>query len=297
MIELHGIIPYLVSPIDKNGNIIADALQRLCTDLIRDGVHGLCVLGSSGEFPYLNFNQKKEIVSVAVDAASGKVPVIAGVSGFSVEQTRTEAKVFAYLGVSAIVIMLEMYFPLSMECIAAYYRSIAESVPDVPCVLYSNQKFMHFEIPAEVFEMISDVSNIVYYKDASGITGKLLNLKNRFNTRYKFFSASAHIPLFVSMLDGVGWMAGPACLAPKTCIKLYELSKRGNIEAALELQKNMWPLNEAFSRFGLARSIKAGLEYLGYNVGNPIPPLSPLSDEDKKILFPIIDIVRALGEI
>ncbi|WP_428770756.1 dihydrodipicolinate synthase family protein [Treponema sp. HNW] len=296
MIELHGIIPYLVSPIDRNGLVITSELQRLCSDLIDEGVHGLCVLGSCGEFPYLTLEQKKGVVITAVNTAAKRVPVVAGVCGFSVMQAKTEAKLFTELGVDAVVIMLEKYFSLSPESMAAFYRSVAESIPCVPCVLYSNPKFMHFEIPMSVFEMLSDVPNIIYYKEASGVTGKLLNFKNLFNARYKLFSASAHIPLFVSMLGGVGWMAGPACLAPKTCIRLYELSKQGNIESALELQQKMWLLNDIFLKFGLTCCVKAGLEYLGYKVGAPIPPLEPLSSEQKEILFTVIDSVRVLGE-
>ena len=77
--NFHGVFPYLVSPIDASGEVKADVLERLCDDLIKAGVHGLTPLGSTGEFAYLSWAQRKRIVEVVVNAAGGRVPVVAGV--------------------------------------------------------------------------------------------------------------------------------------------------------------------------------------------------------------------------
>jgi len=90
--EFHGVFPYLVSPVDSSGEIMRDVLARLCDDLIAAGVHGLAPLGSTGEFAYLSWSQRRRVVEVVIDATRGRVPV----SGFRCHRKRrclaTESK-------------------------------------------------------------------------------------------------------------------------------------------------------------------------------------------------------------
>src|SRR5579871_3471396 len=79
MSDFHGVFPYLVSPIDAAGHIREDVLGRLCDDLIKSGVHGLTPLGSTGEFAYLDADQRTAVVRTTIAAANGRVPVVAGV--------------------------------------------------------------------------------------------------------------------------------------------------------------------------------------------------------------------------
>ena len=106
--------------------------------------------------------------------------------------------------------------------------------------------------------------------------------------RIKIFSASAHIPLFVLMLGGVGWMAGPACLIPEKSIALYEMAKKKKWNEALELQKSLWPLNLAFQQYSLAACVKAGLEMQGFKVGDPLPPQRQLDRKGRKVVRNIL---------
>jgi 4-hydroxy-tetrahydrodipicolinate synthase len=120
------------------------------------------------------------------------------------------------------------------------------------------------------------VPNIRYIKDASSNTGRLLSIINQVEGRMKVFSASAHIPACVMLIGGVGWMAGPACVAPRQSVELYELCRRGEWKEAMELQRPLWTLNQAFAKYNLAACIKGGLELQGYAVGAPLPPQAPL---------------------
>lgn len=294
MKDLFGIIPYLPSPIDENGKVITSVLSRLCDDLITEGVHGLCVMGSAGEFSYLSLEQKLTIVTCAIEAAAARVPVVAGVCGTSVALAVHEATSFAKLGVDGIVILLQTYFPLSTQELVAFYRTVALSVPHVSVVLYTNPKYMHFDLSLTVFEQLSNVPNIRYVKDASGTTGKLLSLVNSFGNRFEIFSASAHIPLFVFQLGGVGWMAGPACLIPRQSVQLYNLHKEGRAQDAYRLQKKLWEMNQLFMKYDLVACVKSGLEHLGYPVGSPIPPLNPLPRLDRDAVIAVVDSIRSI---
>jgi 4-hydroxy-tetrahydrodipicolinate synthase len=100
---------------------------------------------------------------------------------------------------------------------------------------------------------------------------------NRLGDRLRFFSASAHIPLFVMMLGGVGWMSGPACVVPRQSVTLFELARARRWEEALHFQKRLWRINDLFQKHALAACIKAALELQGFAVGVPIPPQQPLA--------------------
>lgn len=274
---LEGIYPYLVSPIDENGRVLEMPLRQLVSHLIDAGVHGLTPLGSTGEFFYLNREQKQRIVEIVLDETAGRVPVVAGVSAPSVQEACAEAETYARMGVSGIVSALTSYFPLTQEAVGGYYTAVAESVP-CPVVLYNNPKFTGIDLSLDLLEKLCACPNIRYYKDATGNTGKLLTIVNRLGDRLKIFSASAHIPVFVMMLGGVGWMAGPACVIPEVCVHLYDLCKAQRWEEALALQRELWDINRVFQKYNLAACIKAGLNLQGFAVGDPILPNLCLSD-------------------
>src|SRR5471032_2584426 len=112
MTDFHGVFPYLVSPVDSNGQIGTEVLGRLCDDLVKSGVHGLTPLGSTGEFAYLDNAQRIAVVQTAIEAAKGRVPVVAGVASTATADAVAQAKFYEKLGVDGILAILEAYFPL-----------------------------------------------------------------------------------------------------------------------------------------------------------------------------------------
>jgi len=281
MSDFHGVFPYLVSPVDKSGRVLTDVLGRLASDLIAAGVHGLTPLGSTGEFAYLDREQRAAVVRATIEAAAGRAPVVAGVASTATDDAVAQAKSYQRLGASSILAILEAYFPLKDAQVEAYFRAIADAV-DIPVVLYTNPQFQRSDLSLEVIAKLSAHPRIRYIKDASTNTGRLLSIMNRCGESIRVFSASAHIPACVMLIGGVGWMAGPACLAPRQSVKLYQLCRAGNWQEAMVLQRKLWKINEAFARFNLAACIKAGLESQGYAVGDPIAPQAPLSADERR---------------
>ncbi len=274
----HGVFPYLVSPIAASGDVDAAVLARLCDDLIEAGVHGLTPLGSTGEFAYLSWAQRRRVVEVVVEAAAGRVPVVAGVASTTIADAVSQAREYERLGCAGILAILEAYFPIPDEGVFAYFAAIAEAV-SIPVVLYTNPNFQRSDLSLPVIERLSRVPNVRYIKDASFNTGRLLSIINQVDGRLRVFAASSHIPVCVMMIGGVGWMAGPACVAPRQSVELYELCRRGEWAEAMERQRLLWKLNQAFAKYNLAACIKGGLELQGYRVGAPLPPQAPLSPE------------------
>jgi len=291
--QFHGVFPYLVSPVDPAGNVRTDVLGRLCDDLIESGVHGLTPLGSTGEFAYLNQRQRTAVAQATIEAAQRRVPVIVGVSSTSTADAVEQARSYQRLGADGILAILEAYFPLKDAQIESYFRAIADAV-DIPVVIYTNPQFQRADLTLDVITRLAQHPRIGYIKDASTNTGRLLSIINRCGDRMSVFSASAHIPAAVMLIGGVGWMAGPACVAPRQSVALYDLCKAGRWDEALTLQRRLWRLNEAFARFNLAACIKAGLAMQGYNVGDPIAPQAALTLDERKVVEAIL---QEVGEV
>lgn len=288
--DFHGVFPYLVSPIRPDGEVDGEVLARLCEDLIAAGVHGLTPLGSTGEFAYLSREQRRRVVEVTVQAARGRVPVVAGVASTTTADAVSQAREYERLGCAGILAILEAYFPLSDQGVYAYFEALADAV-SLPVVLYTNPNFQRSDLSLAVIERLARVPNIRYLKDASTNTGRLLSILNRTGGRLRLFAASSHIPVCVMMIGGVGWMAGPACVAPRQSVELYELCRRGEWAKAMERQKPLWALNQAFAKYNLAACIKGGLRLQGYAVGDPLPPQAPLPAEG------VEEVRRALAAV
>lgn len=272
----HGVFPYVVSPIRPSGEVDEPVLARLCDDLIAAGVHGLSPLGSTGEFAYLSWPQRRRVVEVVLEAAARRVPVVAGVASTTTADAVFQAREFEQLGCAGILAILEAYFPIGDDGVHAYFEAIADAVA-LPIVLYTNPNFQRADLTLPVIERLSRIPNIGYIKDASTNTGRLLSILERVEGRMQVFAASSHIPACVMLLGGVGWMAGPACVAPRQSVALYEHCRRGDWAAAMDAQRPLWRLNQAFARHNLAACIKGGLALQGYPVGAPLPPQAPLS--------------------
>ena len=287
--DFHGVFPYLVSPVDAQGRVMDDVLARLCEDLIAKGVHGLTPLGSTGEFAYLTHEQKRRVVQVVVEATKGRVPVVAGVAAATTAEALRQTREWESLGADGVLAVLEAYFPLDDDSIHGYFAAIAGAT-GLPATLYTNPNFQRADLSLPVIEKLSHIPNIRYLKDASVNTGRLLSIMDRVGDRMEIFAASAHIPAAVMLIGGKGWMAGPACVAPRASVKLYELCRKGAWDEAMALQRGLWRLNQVFAKYALAACIKSGLLSQGYSVGNPLPPQKPL---DSKAHAEVAAIVAA----
>ena len=289
MRAFHGVFPYLVSPIDRDGRVKEAVLARLVDDLIAAGVHGLTPLGSTGEFAYLDRDQRAAVVRTTVAAAAGRVPVVAGVASTATADAVAQARHYQSFGADGILAILEAYFPLKDAQVESYFRAIADAV-DIPVVLYTNPQFQRSDLSLDVIARLATHEHIRYIKDASSNTGRLLSIMNRCGD-LGVFSASAHIPAAVMLIGGIGWMAGPACIIPRASVALYEHCRAERWSEAMRLQRTLWRINEIFARFNLAACIKAGLELQGYEVGDPVPPQPPLTAAERRV------VEVALGEI
>ena len=291
--QLRGVVPYLPTPLTPDGAVYEPALRRLADHLIGQGVHGLTPLGSTGEFAYLDFAQKERVVAATVEAAAGRVPVIAGVAATTIRDAVRQAERWAELGADGILAVMEAYFPVPDAGVIDYFTAVADAT-DRPVTLYTNPNFQRSDLSLDAIDRLSHHPNILFVKDASTNTGRLLSILNRTEGRIGVFAASSHITVAVMLIGGRGWLAGPSCLIPAESVRLFELCEAGRWDEAMALQRRLWAINQVLARFNLAGAVKAGLRLQGFDCGDPAPPQPALSAKDVEAVRAALAAVGAL---
>ena len=128
MTDFHGVFPYLVSPVDPAGKVRTDVLGRLCDDLIKSGVHGLTPLGSTGEFAYLDSAQRTSVVQATIEAAAGRVPVVAGTGALSTKETVALSRHAEQAGAAGVMVVPPFYDPLPWPELLVHYTAVADAI-------------------------------------------------------------------------------------------------------------------------------------------------------------------------
>src|SRR5690606_14310038 len=152
--DFHGVFPYLVSPVNDQGLVKRAVLTRLCHDLMGAGVHGLAPLGSTGEFAYLNPDQRAEVVETVVAAAAGKVPVVPGVASTTLRDAQDQTRRYEAMGADGILAIMEAYFPVDDDGVYRYFKAIAEAT-SLPVVIYTNPNFQRSDLSIPTLERLS----------------------------------------------------------------------------------------------------------------------------------------------
>jgi 4-hydroxy-tetrahydrodipicolinate synthase len=134
--RFHGIVPPLVTPLLAADAIDVGGLERLVEHVVSGGVHGLFVLGTTGEGPSLSHRLQKELIDRVVRLVAGRVPVLVGISDTSMEESLSLARAAATSGADAVVATTPYYFPAGQEPLVRWGRDLASHVP-LPLLLYN----------------------------------------------------------------------------------------------------------------------------------------------------------------
>ncbi|AZO93921.1 4-hydroxy-tetrahydrodipicolinate synthase [Halocella sp. SP3-1] len=291
--EVKGIIPAMVTPMDKDGNISKKALRQLTNYLIEGGVHGLFPAGSTGEYYGLTIAQKKEVIETVIDEANGRVPIYAGAGMITTKDTIEVTKMAEDIGVDAVSILTPMFIRPSEDELYNHYKTIANSV-DIPVLLYNNPARTGVNVSARLIERVSKIENIVGIKDSSGdmtLTGEFIR---RTGDDFNVLIGKDTLILSGLVYGGKGAISSTANLVPELIVKIYEEYVKGNLEEALKAQYELAPLRLAFNMGTFPIVMKEGLKLMGIDVGNTLEPVEPLEKNELNMLKKILENIGVL---
>ena len=289
MFQPGGIIPAVVSPIDDSGLIKEASFLNLIDYLLENGVHGLFINGSQGEFYALNMQEKQKILEIAVDHNQGRVPVYAGVGAVTTREAVALAKASEKVGADALSAITPYFIKPNENELYNYYKAIADAV-SLPVLLYGNPDRTNVILSTNLVSNLAGIENIVGIKDSSGdftLTSEYIRLLS--SKGFQVLAGRDTLILATLVYGGAGAIAASANVVPKLVVEIYEAFRRGDLETALAAQHKIAPLRMAFTLGSFPVVIKEALKMIGLDLGLTFHPIEGLEasrrEELRKILL------------
>jgi len=280
-IDLHGIFPPITTPFSE-GKVAHDKLASNVEKWNRTGLKGYVVLGSNGEYVYLSEAEKRAVVDTVVQAAADEMLIIAGTGCESTAETLRLTEDCAKLGAHAALVVTPHYYAGRMKeaVLMEHFSELADHSP-IPILLYNVPKFTHINMAAEFVARLSKHPNIIGIKDSSGNVIQLGELLNGVAKDFSVMVGTAGVLFSALTIGGVGGVCALANVAPEACVKIFDLVKADDLDAARELQLKMIPVNQAVTATYGVPGLKAAMDMLGYFGGDPRLPLLPSSEQER----------------
>ncbi len=287
--EIRGILPPIPTPFDAEGRILPEQFRANLSRWLAAGLHGVVVLGSNGEYPFLNETEKCQVWETAREAIPTDKLFVAGTGGESTTATIHLTRRAAELGADAALVVTPHYYRSQMArpALVQHFRSIADASP-VPIILYNVPANTNVDMDAATVLQLAEHENIAGLKDSSGNVVKLGEIIRSAPSRFAVLAGSGSFLFPALVLGAKGGVPALANVAPRECVALFEAVLRGDYESARQLQLRLIPLNNAVTARWSVPGLKAALDMLGYYGGPPRPPLLSLGEQDRAALRKIM---------
>jgi 4-hydroxy-tetrahydrodipicolinate synthase len=281
--KIQGIIAYPVTPFtsDSAAGIDSARLAALVDRLVAAGVHAIAPLGSTGELAYLEEPEFDTVVDTTIATVDGRLPVIVGVSDVTTAKTIRRARYAQQAGADAVMILPVSYWKLTEREIVQHYRSIGDAI-GIPIMAYNNPATSGVDMRPELLvSMFETIDNVTMVKESTGDLSRMQRIAELSGGRLPFYNGSNPLVLDALKAGASGWCTAAPNLRPQPCIDLYEAVRAGDVEKAQILYDELKPLLEFIVAGGLATTVKAGLDLLGFPIGDPRAPLLPLDEQGR----------------
>jgi 4-hydroxy-tetrahydrodipicolinate synthase len=291
----HGVLPALITPFSADGERLDPAsLAALVERLVAGGVSGLVPGGSTGEFTTLTHAERRALVEATVQAADGRVPVVAGTGALSTKET-VELSVHAeQAGAAAVMIVPPFYDALGWDELRAHYVAVAERIA-IPIMYYNLPSASGVTLDLEQLAELRRVAGVTSMKDTGGdavASTELIQAGDRPPTLLNGFDTLTFAALAAGV-RAVVW--GTATIVPEPCVELHRLLVEDlDLAGARELWARLWPLCAFLERHSYPAAVKAACALVGDDTGPVRAPLQPLGRDATAELRRLLDRAGAV---
>ena len=275
---LHGIMPPLVTPFNKRGDIDEGAYRANLKRYTGIGLAGVVAAGTTGEAPFLTGEERLRLVEIARSVMSPEELVVAGTGLESTRATINLSREAIARGADVVLLLTPGYYRNKMDAPAllGHFRAIADAVRK-PVLLYSIPQCAATKMPVEVISALARHRNIAGLKESSGDLEYVRAILGKVPRDFRVFCGNVPILLEALRAGGAGGIMGQACFAPGLCVAFYKAWRQGQEARAEELFARLVPLaTEVNVRYG-APAVKAAMDLAGFRGGNPRSPLLPVA--------------------
>ena len=263
-----GIIPPLVTPLTGRDDLDHAGLERLIGHVIRGGVHGIFILGTTGEAPSLSYQLRREMITRAVATVAGRIPVLVGITDTSFVESVKLAEHAASAGATAVVLSTPYYFPAGQTELTGYVENLMPYMP-LPLVLYNMPSLTKVWFETETLERLSAIPQIIGVKDSSGdmeYFARAIGLKQKRPDWSIMVGPEAMLPEAMR-LGGDGGVAGGANVFPQLFVECYQAcvakdqAKIQELQAAIDALQEIYTVGKYASKY--IKATKCCLSLLG----------------------------------
>jgi 4-hydroxy-tetrahydrodipicolinate synthase len=283
------VLTAMVTPFDQHGEIDYHAARTLVNYLIDNGTDGLVVAGTTGESPTLTTEEKISLFKFVVEVAAGRVPVIAGTGSNNTRASISLTKQAEEAGVDGIMLVAPYYNKPSQEGLFQHFKAIAEAT-SLPVMLYNIPGRCAVNISVETIVRLSEITNIVAVKEASGNLDAMAEIINRTPDTFTLYSGDDGLTLPVLAIGGAGVVSVASHVIGNQMQEMVTLFKNGRVQEAAVLHRSLLPIMKALFMAPNPTPVKAALNMQGVQVGDVRLPMVPLNEEEKSALQNVLPI-------
>ena len=255
--KLKGIIPPLLTPLTDDYNLDVSAVHRLIDHLVAGGVHGVFILGTTGEATGLKYDVRQEMIKETCLAAKNRIPVMVGITDTSMGESLKLAHLAKEHGAMAVVAAPPYYFNLGQQELLEYYEDLANCLP-LPLYLYNMPGLTKVHIDTNTAIKLSENPNIIGLKDSSANTVYFQSLIHGIQRQdFGLFVGPEEITAETVLMGGDGGVNGGANLFPRLYVELYQASLDRDFQRMVQLQKQVMEVARMLYNVG-----KYGSSYL-----------------------------------
>lgn len=289
MARFEGVYVAIVTPFAADGEVDYRCLRELCERLISQGVHGLVPAGSLGEYATLTNEERASVVETVIEAAAGRVPVVAGSAAPSTKQAIAWVKHAKEAGAAGVMALPPInYRPLEQEVIA-HYEALNEA--GLPMIVYNNPHDYKVDLTPQLLARLAGLEQVVAVKEFSGDIRRVHDILQQ--TDLEVMIGVDDLAMEGALFGATGWIAGVPNALPKEGVELFELARQGRLREAMDLYRRLLPLFHFDASPQLVQSIKYMMELAGFPAGPTRPPRLPLPEADCLAIQEAFD--RAVG--
>ena len=287
--DFSGVFAALTTPFAADDSVAIAQLKQNIQRYNATGLAGYAVQGSTGESVLLSRAEWDSVLVAAKEAASPQKKLLAGTGVESTAETISRTKRAAELGYHAALVKTPYYYKpvYKPEVFIAHYRRVADASP-IPVLLYSVPQFTGISLEAPEVAVLGEHPNIVGIKESSGHVQRVGEMIAAAPASFQVLTGGAGVLLPSLTVGAKGAILALASALPEKCAELYELTRRGQLETARELQKNLLRASKLIvSELGIA-GVKFVMDQRGYYGGLPRLPLLPIADAAKRRVLDLI---------
>jgi 4-hydroxy-tetrahydrodipicolinate synthase len=280
MPDFHGVLPALITPFTEDGrNVDADALAAIVDRLVGAGVAGLVPGGSTGEFTTLTNAERRAVIEVTVDAAAGRVPVVAGTGALSTHETVELSLHAERAGASAVMVVPPFYEALGWRELLAHYAAVAEAI-SIPIMYYNLPSASGVKLDADQLRELQRVARVTSLKDTGGDAVAATELIQAGEDGPTLLNGWDTLT-FAALAAGVRAVVwGTASIVPAQCVALHRLLiDEIDLRAARDLWARLWPLCHFLESQSYSAAVKTACALMGDTTGPVRAPLLALDDD------------------